>query len=169
MEPGTELKSESTPMGWIEVIRLGVVQACLGAMVVVATSTLNRIMVVELSLQALLPGLLVAFHYLVQMIRPRLGFGADQGRRCTPWMMFGMVCLALGGNIATWATIQMADATAFGLAVCAVGFALIGVGVSACGTSLLALMAKRVPSTMRAQAATTVWVMMIMGLSLIHI
>ena len=151
------------PFGWLDVIRLGLVQACLGAMVVVATSTLNRIMVVELALPALLPGLLVAFHYLVQMIRPRLGFGADRGRRCTPWMMAGMVCLAVGGNVATWATIEMAQDRPLGIAVCALGFALIGVGVSACGTSLLALMAKRVPQSHRAPAATTVWVMMIMG------
>ena len=154
------------PFGWLDVIRLGLVQACLGAMVVVATSTLNRIMVVELALPALLPGLLVAFHYLVQMIRPRLGFGADRGRRCTPWMMTGMVCLALGGNVATWATIEMAHDRTLGIAVCALGFALIGVGVSACGTSLLALMAKRVPQAHRAPAATTVWVMMIMGFAI---
>ncbi len=153
-------------MGWLDVIRLGLVQACLGAMVVVATSTLNRIMVVELALQAILPGLLVAFHYLVQMVRPRLGFGADRGRRCSPWMMAGMVCLAVGGNVATWGTVHMAESTSTGFMVCALGFALIGLGVSACGTSLLALMAKRVPSGMRAQAATTVWVMMIMGFAI---
>jgi BCD family chlorophyll transporter-like MFS transporter len=42
-------------------------------------------------------------------------------------------------------------------------FSLIGLGVSACGTSLLALMAKRVPDERRAPAATTVWLMMIVG------
>jgi MFS transporter, BCD family, chlorophyll transporter len=46
--------------GWSEIIRLGAVQASLGAIVVLMTSTLNRIMVVELSLPALLPGALVA-------------------------------------------------------------------------------------------------------------
>jgi BCD family chlorophyll transporter-like MFS transporter len=40
---------------------------------------------------------------------------------------------------------------------------MIGLGVSAAGTSLLSLMAKRVPEAMRAPAATTVWVMMIVG------
>ena len=46
--------------GWFQIIRLGLIQACLGAVVVVTTSTLNRIMVVELALPALLPGFLVA-------------------------------------------------------------------------------------------------------------
>ena len=72
---------------WLHIARLGLIQACMGAVVVVTTSTLNRIMVVELALPALLPGFLVGFHYLVQMVRPRMGFGADQGGRCTPWMM----------------------------------------------------------------------------------
>ena len=67
--------------GWWQILRLGLVQACLGAVVVVTTSTLNRVMVVELALPALLPGFLVAWHYGVQMVRPRMGFGADQGRR----------------------------------------------------------------------------------------
>ena len=152
--------------GWSDVARLGVVQACLGAMVVLATSTLNRIMVVELALPALVPGLLVGFHYAIQMVRPRMGFGADRGRRCTPWMIGGVITLALGGNLASWGTIQMGQDHGTGLAICLVAFGCIGLGVSATGTSLLALMSKRVPESMRAPAATTVWVMMIMGFAL---
>jgi BCD family chlorophyll transporter-like MFS transporter len=77
----------------------------MGAVVVVTTSTLNRIMVVELALPALIPGFVVGFHYLVQLVRPRMGFGADQGRRCTPWMLGGMAVLALGGFLASLATV----------------------------------------------------------------
>ena len=152
--------------GWLHIVRLGLVQACLGAMVVLATSTLNRIMVVELALPALVPGILVGLHYAVQLVRPRMGFGADQGRRSTPWMMGGVVVLALGGTLAAWGTTWIETARTQGLAVCALAFACIGLGVSACGTSLLALMAKRVPQDMRAPAATTVWVMMIIGFAL---
>ena len=152
--------------GWLAIVRLGLVQACLGAMVVLATSTLNRIMVVELALPALVPGLLVGFHYAIQMVRPRMGFGADRGRRCTPWMIGGVVTLALGGTLAAWGTVQMADNYWTGLLVCLLAFGLIGLGVSATGTSLLALMSKRVPDAMRAPAATTVWVMMIMGFAI---
>ena len=111
--------------GWSDVARLGVVQACLGAMVVLATSTLNRIMVVELALPALVPGLLVGFHYAIQMVRPRMGFGADRGRRCTPWMIGGVITLALGGNLASWGTIQMGQDHGTGLAICLVAFGCI--------------------------------------------
>ena len=140
----------STPFGWTHVVRLGMVQACLGAMVVVATSTLNRIMVVELALPALVPGLLVGFHYAIQMVRPRMGYGADRGRRCTPWMIGGVATLACGGTLAAWGTTLMAASQTLGLALCLLAFGLIGLGVSAAGTSLLSLMAKRLPDTMRA-------------------
>jgi BCD family chlorophyll transporter-like MFS transporter len=65
------------PLGWLGIVRLGLVQTALGAIVVLTTSTLNRVMVVELALPATLPGALVAFHYAVQMLRPRLGYGSD--------------------------------------------------------------------------------------------
>lgn len=149
--------------GWWAIVRLGLVQASLGAMVVLATSTLNRIMVVELALPALLPGFLVAWHYAVQMVRPRMGFGADKGRRCTPWMMGGMLVLGLGGVLAATATVWMGSQTLYGGILAFLAFALIGLGVSACGTSLLALMAKQVPQERRAPAATAVWMMMILG------
>lgn len=156
----------SSMFGWFQIIRLGLIQACLGAVVVVTTSTLNRIMVVELALPALLPGFLVGWHYAVQMVRPRMGFGADKGRRSTPWMMGGMLVLGVGGVTAAWATVWMATEPFYGTLLAWFSFSLIGLGVSACGTSLLALMAKRVPPERRAPAATTVWLMMIFGFAL---
>ena len=72
-------------------------QTALGAIVVLTTSTLNRVMVVELALPAMLPGVLVALHYAVQLLRPRLGHGSDVGGRRTPWIIGGMAVLALGG------------------------------------------------------------------------
>ena len=88
-----------TQFGWLSVVRLGLVQACLGAVVVLATSTINRVMVVELSLPALVPGFLVALHYLVQVARPRMGHGSDVGGHRTPWIIGGMAVLASGGKI----------------------------------------------------------------------
>ena len=149
--------------GWLQVVRLGIVQACLGAVVVMTTSTLNRVMVVELALPALLPGLLVAMHYLVQVVRPRMGFGSDIGQRRTPWIVGGMLVLAVGGALAALATAWMSQERGAGIALAVVAFMLIGVGVSASGTSLLALLAKRVEATRRASAATIVWLMMIVG------
>ena len=72
--------------GWPSVLRIGLVQASIGAVVVLTTSTLNRVMVVELALPAVLPGALVALHYGVQITRPRMGYGSDLSQRRTPWI-----------------------------------------------------------------------------------
>lgn len=149
--------------GWGQVARLGLVQAALGAIVVLTTSTLNRVMVVELALPALLPGLLVGLHYAVQITRPRMGHGGDVGGRRTPWILGGMAVLALGAVLAALATAWMATQVAAGTALAVLGFLLIGLGISAAGTSLLALLAKQVAPERRAGAATVVWLMMIVG------
>ena len=150
-------------IGWFGIVRLGFVQAALGAIVVLATSTMNRIMVVELALPAVLPGALVAFHYLIQILRPRLGYGSDQGGRRTPWIIGGMALLCLGGILAACATALMAHNPIAGVALAVAAFMIIGVGVGAAGTSLLVLLAKRVDPGRRSAAASIVWVMMIAG------
>ncbi len=149
--------------GWTSIARLGLVQACLGSIVVLTTSTLNRVMVVELALPALLPGLLVALHYVVQITRPRMGHGSDVGGRRTPWIIGGMALLGLGGVLASLATAWMGHQLVPGIVLAVLAFVMIGLGVSASGTSLLVLLAKRVAPGRRAAAATMVWLMMIVG------
>ncbi len=152
--------------GWFEIARLGLVQASIGAIVVLATSTLNRVMVVELALPAALPGGLVALHYTVQVLRPRLGHGSDQGGRQTPWIIAGMAILALGGVAAAVGTAWMATNFWLGLVLATTAFVMIGVGVGAAGTALLVLLAKHVARHRRAPAASIVWVMMIAGFAI---
>lgn len=154
------------PFGWLAIVRLGLVQASLGAIVVLTTSTLNRVMVVELALPALLPGLLVALHYLVQVARPRMGHGSDVGGRRTPWIAGGIALLAAAGVLAAVATAWMATQPLAGMALAVLAFVLVGLGVSASGTSLLVLLAKRVVPERRAPAATIVWMMMILGFAI---
>jgi BCD family chlorophyll transporter-like MFS transporter len=114
-------------------------------------------------LPAVVPGALVTLHHAMQTLRPRMGYGSDLGQRHTPWIVGGMAALALGGLGAASAIALMAAHFALGLALAVLSFAAIGCGVSACGTSLLVLMAKRVAAEHKAAAATTVWMMMIAG------
>ena len=152
-----------TPLSWFGIVRLGLVQTGLGAIVVLTTSTLNRVMVVEMAMPAMLPGALVAIHYALQVFRPAWGHGSDRGARRTPWIVGGMAVLAAGGFLAAVATAWMTTRPLFGIALAVVAFCLIGGGVGAAGTSLLVLLAKRTDEKRRAAAATIVWVMMIAG------
>ena len=151
------------PLSWFGIFRLGLVQAAMGAVVVLTTSTLNRVMVVELALPALLPGILVGLHYAVQVLRPRFGYGSDVGGRRTPWIVGGMGILAGGAVLAAVATAWMETSTAAGVSLAVVAFLLIGIGIGASGTSLLVLLAALVEPKRRAAAATVTWFMMIVG------
>ena len=150
-------------LGWPTIVRLGLVQSALGGVVALCTSTLNRVMVVEYGLPAMLPAALVALHYAVQLSRPAWGHGSDRGGRRTPWIIGGMAMLAVGAVLASFATTRMAGG---GLALGVMAFVLIGAGVGAAGTSLLALLANGVAPARRAAAASITWIMMIFGIVL---
>ena len=152
-------------LSWLSIVRLGLVQMCLGAVVVLMTSTLNRLMVVELSLAATLPGALVAIHYLVQISRPKWGFLSDiQGNR-TKWIILGMIILAVGANLAALCIpLYSFNATAATI-LSFFAYTIIGLGVGASGTSLLALLATHTIQHRRAAAATITWLMMIFGIA----
>lgn len=153
-------------LSWTQIMRMGLVQMALGSIVVLTTSTLNRLMVVEFALPALLPGVLVGLHYGIQMSRPKWGFMSDSGGNRTRWIIGGMGLLALGGLGAAFGVILFAVNFWLALAVSVLAYALIGLGVGASGTSLLALLATATAPHRRAAAATITWLMMIFGIAL---
>lgn len=152
-------------LSWVQIFRLGLVQLCLGAIVVLMSSTLNRVMVVELALPALVPGLLVGLHYGIQITRPNWGFRSDTMGNRTRFVIGGMAALALGAILAALAVLWIPEAKLAGLALSVLAYALIGVGVGASGTSLLALLATATAPHRRAAAATITWLMMIFGIA----
>ncbi|MFK7939215.1 MAG: BCD family MFS transporter [Roseovarius sp.] len=154
------------PLSWISIVRLGLVQMALGAVVVLTTSTLNRLMVVELALPAVLPGLLVALHYGIQFTRPNWGFLSDTGGGRTKWIIGGMIALAIGAFGAAIGVVLFETHFTAGLILSIFAYALIGLGVGASGTSLLALLATSTEPHKRAAAATITWLMMIAGIAL---
>ena len=157
------MTGDAPALGWWGIVRLGLVQTSLGAIVVLTTSTMNRLMVIEQALPAMVPGFLVALHYVVQLSRPRLGHASDEHGRRTPWIVTGMAVLAIGGVLAAVATAWAGTSPVAGVTCAVVAFLLIGMGVGTAGTSLLALLARRVAAERRAAAGSLVWIMMIVG------
>ena len=154
---------KSFHLTWLDNFRLGLVQTALGSIVVLATSVLNRIMVVELALPAMVPGALVAIHYIVQLSRPKWGHSSDIGGRRTPWIRGGIAVLGSGVVLAAASTAYFTAQPTVAYLLSTFAFVLIGIGVAASGTSLLAFLAVHVEPSRRPAAAATVWLMMIAG------
>ena len=152
-------------MSWWQLTRLGLVQAAIGAVVVLLTTTINRVIVVELALPATVPGILVALHFGVQLIlRPRLGHSSDRSGRRTPWILGGLLVCAFGGVGVAASVPVMAEHTVLGIVLASVASIVLGAGVSAAGTPLLALMSERARPEQRAGAAAITWILMIVGI-----
>lgn len=156
--------SRKVGIGWFGIIRLGSVQAAIGAMVMLATSLLNRVMVVEYAIAAAVPAALVAWHYGVQLSRPLWGHRSDRSAQRSPWIIGGMGILALGVLVTVDATIMMSGEGVLPVIIAVIGFTLIGLGVGMSGTALLALLASRVAVERKPAAAAISWTMMVAGI-----
>lgn len=163
---GTGVGAGAGALGWVAIVRLGLVQAAIGSVVVLTTSTFNRVMAVELALPAVLPGLLVGLHYGVQLTRPHWGFRSDARGGRTPFVVGGMALLAAGGLGAAGSVALLQSSLVPGLLAAVLAYAAIGLGVGASGTSLLALLATATDPRRRAAAATITWLMMIAGIAI---
>jgi len=152
-------------IGWGGIFRLGLVQTAVGAVVVLTNSTLNRVMVVEIGLAAIVPGLLIGVYYAVEILRPRWGHGSDLSGRRTPWILGGVAALGLSGVGAAGAVWLMTTEFWAGMALAALAFTGIGIGVGAAGTVVLTLLAVTVAPRRRAAAGAIVFLMMIAGLA----
>ena len=150
-------------LSWTGIVRLGLVQMALGSIVAIAASTFNRVMVVELSLLQVIPGLLLALHYFVQISRPNWGFLSDRGGNRTFWIMVGIGILGIGSILACLGIKYFPVNYGLGTMISIVAYCLIGLGVGAAGTSLLALIATNTADNRKAAAATITWIMMIFG------
>ncbi|MBV7266393.1 BCD family MFS transporter [Erythrobacter ani] len=157
-------RASTQGLGWLAIVRIGLVQASIGAMVMLTTTVLNRLMVVEYALAAGIPAGLVGWHYAVQLCRPLWGHGSDKGRSRAVWIVGGIMVLAVGAIMAVQSTLLMSDDFTAAMILGVLAYTLIGIGVGASGTSALALLASGVAPERRAAAAAVTWIMMVAGI-----
>lgn len=149
-------------LGWGGIVRLCLVNAAIGGLSALPVNLFNRLMTVELSLPALLPGLLVGLHYAVQITRPVWGHRSDAKGGRTPFILGGTAVVGLGLTATAWG-IASAPSTGVAVAVWILAYAAIGFGIGAAGTSFLALLATAAPDARKGAAATIAWLTLIAG------
>ncbi|MEO0917174.1 MAG: MFS transporter, partial [Pseudomonadota bacterium] len=149
-------------LGWAGIVRLCMVNAAIGGLSALPVNLFNRLMTVELALPALLPGLLVALHYGVQITRPVWGHRSDARGGRTPFIIGGLACVGAGLVATAWG-IANAPSVSTAILVWIVSYVLIGFGIGAAGTSFLALLATAASDARKGAAATIAWLTLIAG------
>ncbi|WP_299733615.1 MFS transporter [uncultured Tateyamaria sp.] len=149
-------------VGWGTLARLCLVNAAIGGLAALPVNLFNRLMTVELALPALLPGLLVALHYGVQLTRPVWGHRSDIKGGRTPFILGGMAVTGAGVLGAAWGISVAETSVPMALFVWLVSYIAIGLGIGAAGTSFLALLASA-SGARKGGVATTAWLFLIAG------
>ncbi len=150
-------------LGWGGLVRLCLANAAIGGLAALTVNLFNRLMTVELSLPQLLPGLLVALHYGVQLSRPIWGHRSDTKGGRTPFILGGTAMVGLAVVAMAWG-VSLAETSLWGaIAVWVLAYAAVGFGIGAAGTSFLALLATAASDKQKGAAATVAWLMLIAG------
>jgi MFS transporter, BCD family, chlorophyll transporter len=156
-------------MNWRKVIQFTLVHVGVAITAVPVNSTLNRIMITELNLPALLVGVLVAFPYLLSPLQVLAGSWADHntvwGRHRSPWILIGGLMASFGSYMTSHAVVLMESNFALGLLAAVVTFAIWGLGVNIASVSYLSLLSElsEGASGWRSRAVSVMWTTMIVA------
>ena len=128
-------------MNWKKVLQLTLVHVGVALTAVPISGTLNRIMIADLHLSALLVSLLVSLPNLLSPLQVLMGAWADKrplwGRHRSPWMVVGGLMAAFGSYFTAHAVHLIPDGGALGLLTTFVVFLIWGVGVNIASVSYL--------------------------------
>lgn len=172
--PFADAASEGLPLS--QLLRLALFQISVGMAAVMLLGTLNRVMIVELSVPALIVASMIAIPVLVAPFRAILGFKSDNyrsaiGWKRVPYLWFGTMWQFGGLAIMPMALLVLAgdsaiQATDFGQMAAAVAFLLTGLGMHMTQTAGLALAADRATEETRAKVVSLLYVMYLLGMAL---
>lgn len=156
-------------MNWTKVAQLSLVHVGVSITVVPITSTLNRIMIVDLGFSAFLVGVLISLPYLLSPLQVVMGAWSDRnplwGMHRSPWIVLGGLMAAIGSYFTAHAAYLMADNFGLGLLACLAAFTLWGVGVNIASVSYLSLTSELGDegSGWRSRAVSVMWTTMILS------
>ena len=152
------------------VIQLTLVHVGVSLTVVPITGTLNRVMISDLGMPAVLVGLLVALPYMLSPLQVLVGSWADRnpvwGMHRAPWMLFGGLAAAFGSYFCAHAVFYMDSQFVPGVLAAVGVFVLWGVGVNVASVSYLSLaseLTERSPKNWRTATVGTMWTAMILS------
>jgi len=172
--PFADAASDALPLG--QLLRLSLFQVSVGMATVLLLGTLNRVMIVELGVPAIVVAAMIALPVLIAPFRALLGFRSDTHRSAigwkrvpfiwfgTLWQMGGLAVmpfalLVLGGDV-------VHDVPFAGEVLAALAFLMTGLGISMTQTAGLALASDRATDSTRPRVVALLYVMFLVGMGL---
>ena len=172
--PFADAASDGLPMD--QLLRLSLFQVSVGMASVMLLGTLNRVMIVELSVPAMIVAIMIALPVLIAPFRALLGFKSDNyrssiGWKRVPYIWFGSLwqfgglavmpfaLLVLGGDV--YHEIPFA-----GEVLAALAFLMTGLGLHMTQTAGLALASDRATDETRPRVVALLYVMFLVGMGI---
>ncbi len=169
--PFADAATTELPLG--RMLRLALFQVSVGMAVVLLNGTLNRVMIVELSVPAWLVAAMISLPLLVAPFRVFIGFRSDThksalGWRRVPYIWYGTLLQFGGLAIMPFALVILSGDTHgpawLGHASAALAFLLVGAGLHTTQTAGLALATDLAPPEARPRVVALLYVMLLLGM-----
>lgn len=172
--PFADAASDTLPMG--QLLRLSLFQISVGMAAVMLLGTLNRVMIVELSVPAFLVAIMIALPVLIAPFRALLGFKSDNyrssiGWKRIPYLWFGSLWQFGGLAIMPMSLLVLSggnyyDVPFAGEVLAALAFLMTGLGMHMTQTAGLALAADRATDETRPRVVALLYVMYLLGMGI---
>lgn len=172
MLPFSDAVSED--LSFWHLMRLSLFQVSVGMATVMLLGTLNRVMIVELSVPAMMVAFMIALPVLIAPLRALLGFRSDNHRSAigwkrVPYLWFGSIWQMGGLAIMPFALLALSNYQVVGPdwvgeLVAAIAFVMTGIGIHMTQTAGLALAADRASEETRPRVVALLYVMFLAGM-----
>ena len=145
--------------------QLGLIHVAVAMTLVPINSTLNRVMIKELSISATIVAILASLPYFFSPIQVAIGSYSDRhpilGFRRTPYILVGLILCVLGVIVSPQVAFLMAKNFPLGLLMGLLAFGAWGMGYNLSAVSYLSLASELSGEKGRGKTIATMWFMMI--------
>ena len=151
-------------------IQLGMIHAAVAMTLVPINSTLNRVMIKELELSALLVAILASLPYVFSPIQMLIGSYSDRhpifGLRRTPYILLGLLLCVVGVIVTPQVAFELAENWWLGLWLGILAFGAWGMGYNFASVSYMALASELSGEKGRSRTITVMFLIMIVSMIL---
>ena len=148
-------------------IQLGLIHLAVAMTLVPINSTLNRVMIKELSIAATIVAVMASLPYLISPIQVVIGSFSDRhpilGFYRTPYILIGLILCVAGVIVSPQIAFVMVDRFWLGFLIGILAFGAWGIGYNLAAVSYLSL-ATELSGKNKGRTISVMWVMMILGI-----